>query len=508
MSQTRNDDYIGKPPDERKPPNEYPHTADGCIAWCADYLGVELTAPQREIVRCVFDNQRTIIVGANGFGKTYTIACMTLAWLYTTYPATVLATSGTYPKLKRTYCRPIENLHASALGLPGRYLNRPPRIEIDGEPEHFWEATSPADPGELEGAHNKYTLGIVEEADKKDVDADLIDSMTSLITSDNDRVVVVANPPADETNVVYDLQQDDTWASRRFSSFDSHNVQVELGNTQGDKIEKLVTLDQIEQDWRSYNGLDWPGVDDAVASDARDDLDVRWYRRRLGMIPPQAADAPRPFTVADVRSAFGRKPEHTTATPGGLSWDVARGSASGDWNAVGAWFGRELRILDWWRHTGDTPHLQNEETVRGLIAPGWHAPFAVDYVGVGSESYDRVSEFYPNAVKYNAGAEAESPMSYANRWTESLCLLGDMLRDGAGFTNQRLREELLAAARTVELEETYVNKHDTTRYSATPKDNVKDRLGRSPDLLDAAAMATVMASYGDDVGRDTVPSTW
>lgn len=505
---TRPDDYIGKPPDERQPPNEYPHTPAGCIQWIEDYLGVTLTEPQREIVNAVFENQRTLVIGANGFGKTFTMACLTLAWLFTTYPATVLATSGTYQKLKRTYCKPIERLHGDAIGLPGRFLNGPPRIDIEGEPEHFWEATSPRDPGELEGAHNEYTLGIVEEADKEDVDDELIDSMTSLVTSDKDRIVVVANPPKDETNVVYDLQQDDAWAVRTFSSFDSHNVQVELGNAQGEQIEKLVTLDQIEQDWVSYNGVSWPGVDDAMASDARDDLDVRWYRRRLGIIPPQAADAPRPFTVKHVQDAFGRTPEMTRATPDGLAWDVARGEGSGDWNAMGAWFGRELRILDWWRHTGPQPHVENEETVRGLVEPNWNCPFAIDHVGVGSEAPDRVEQFYAEVVRFNNGAQAEDPASYANRWTEALCVLGDLLRDGGGFANERLREELLAAARAVELEETYVGKYDTTRYEATPKEAVKERLGRSPDLLDAAVMSAVMATYGDATGRDTIPSTW
>jgi len=58
--------------------------------------------------------------------------------------------------------------------------------------------------------------------------------------------------------------------------------------------------------------------------------------------------------------------------------------------------------------------------------------------------------------------------------------------------DRRLREELLAAARTVTFEERYLasrGESGATVLEATSKQAVTDSLDRSPDHLDAAAMA-------------------
>lgn len=523
-------------PESRKPIDYYQQKvrdegAQGYIEWINDYLNVSLTEPQREILKTIHRNQKTLIVAGNGFGKSFTLACFSLAYLFVNYPTSVLATSGTYAKLRRTYCRPVEDLHNN-WGLPGRYLrSNPPRIVIDGYPQIFWEASSPGDAGELEGVHNKYTLGIVEEADKDAVNDEIFDSLESILTDANDKLIAVANPPRDETNIVYDLMDADDWELLQYSSFQSHNVMVELehddpyvrdedGNlvweeqidypklkdeVEAEMIPELVRLSQIKQDWEAYNGLAWPGVKEAMNSGDREDLDVRWYRRRLGVISPQTADVVRPFTVEDVESAFKADPEFTTAQPKGLGWDVVRGGGtSGDQNAVAGVWGRDLRILDWWR---GEDHIENEEKMREMLDSNWDAPIAIDSVGVGSESSDRVKMFYPNVVRFNASENANDPEKYANQWTEGLCLLGEYLRDGGSFRSARLREELLTAARVVQLNERYNSKTNTTRFKATSKAQIKSRLGRSPDLLDAMYMAVLMAETSGS-SRRSIPSSF
>lgn len=524
-------------PDDVKPLDYYielkeKEGAKAYIEWINDYLGVQLTKPQREIIHAIHENQKTLIVAGNGFGKTYALACFSLAFLFVNYPASVLATSGTYSKLRRTYCRPVESLHSKAGGLPGKYLrSNPPRIRIEGEPEVFWEAASPGDSGELEGVHNEYTLGVVEEADKDRVTEDTFDSMESMLTDANDKLVAVANPPKDEINVVYDLMDDPSWTLKQYSSFESHNVSVELDHPdpyqresdgtvkttdQGlpilkDEVERmmvpeLVRLNQIKKDWMSWNVESWPGVQKAMRSHEREDLDIRWYRRRMGVIAPASSSAIRPFTVENVEDAYNRaEAAERTVTPTGLGWDVVRGGGtSGDYNAMAGLFGRDITIFDWWR---GKDHLDNYETIRGHLHDSWTSPFAIDSVGVGSEAPDRVGQFYPNVVRFNAGSNAADSSKYTDRWTEGLCLLGEILRDGGRIQSERLREELLVAARVVELEEKYSNQHNSTRYWATRKKKIKQRLGRSPDLLDAALMAVCVAETGGS-GRRTISSSF
>jgi hypothetical protein len=517
--------------DGRKPLWAY-EGRDKYIDWIDDYLGITLTEPQKKIVHSIMDNQRTLIVAGNGFGKSYCLAAFSLAFLMVNYPTSIMVTSGTYNKLMRTFCRPIEKMHQDAEGLPGRYLrSKPTGIVFRDNPDHFLEAASPRDPGELEGVHNKHTLGVVEEADKSAVGEGIFDSLESLLTDDNDKLVAVANPPKDENNVVYDLMKDDAWKVLQFSSFDSYNVRLERNHDDpyqrdedGDVIEdksgypklksevedkiisELVTLKQIRNDWISWNDRPWPGIDEAEASSSMDGLDIRWYRRRLGVISPASAQVLRPFTVEDVEEAFNRDPAQTTITPDGLGWDVVRGSGkTGDFNAFCGIFGRDLLVLNYWR--GDGGHIENEAIMKDELESSWSAPLAVDTVGVGSESGERINEFYPHVIRFNAGSGAEDHLTYTDKWTEGLCILGDILRDGAGFNHNKLREELLACARCVQLEEKYSSKYDTTRFTATQKTDLSQFLGRSPDLLDGMYQA-VWASETSGSSSRTISSTW
>jgi len=516
-----------------KPLDEYTGR-DRYIDWIEDYLGIVLTDIQEKILYTIQDNQRTVVVSGNGIGKTYALACFSLAYLYLNYPTAVLATSGTYQKLRRTYCRPVDNLHGNAnVPLPGRYLrSSPPRIVIDGEPEVFWEAASSSDSGELEGVHSKYTLGIVEEADKGSVSEGMFESLGSLLTDSNDKLVAVGNPPRDETNVLYDKMEDDRWAVIQPSSFDSHNVRTVMNHddpyerdeegevviddvtqnrklkesVQDEIIPEMVTLTQIRNDWVGYNNEDWPGAEAAMKSYEREDLDTRWYRQRLGVIPPSQAEELRPFSPANVEDAFRADPKHRSQYPDGLGWDVARGAAeSADYNALASVEGCFLDILDYWR-LGD--HVKNEQRVRSLMDEStWDCPLYIDVVGVGSESADRVQQWYPNTRRFNASSTANDETKYADRWTEGLVALGEFLRDGGAFESRRLREELLAASRSVILTESYHAGTDTTRFKASPKQQIENRLGRSPDLLDAAIMAVTVAEV-EPGGRQTVPGSF
>ncbi|WP_394743348.1 terminase large subunit domain-containing protein [Natronococcus roseus] len=472
----------------------------GDPTWLEDaieaYLGITVTDAQAEICRSIVENEKTIAVMANGLGKSYILAAITIVWLIIKYPAVSFATSGTEKKMRRTYCRPVENLHSQAVvPLPGEYKSRPERIEFEEEPEHYFEATSPKDAGELEGVHSAYTLAIIEEADKEDIDADVIDSMESLITDDRDRIIAIANPPEDETNIVYDLMNDRTWNTVQMSSFEAHNVQVELGEKDGEKIDGISSLDKIKKDWESFNGLEWPGAEEARNSYGEPGLDKRWYRRRLGRIPPDGADVLRPFERGEVEGAFVPRASVNYPKDGpirGIAYDVAR--TGGDSNVVAAVHGDDIIVHDEW---SGVDHVENEQTVKSLalMSRSLDVPFAIDANGEGSGVSDYIDKWYPNVIRFDAGEEALEGEEYYSRWGEGLHLLGQFLRNGR-YTDRRLREELLAAARVIEYEEKYYSSREAEVWKATSKSDLKDSLGRSPDVLDAAYMA-VWAAEGE-----------
>jgi len=484
------------------PPTDYQEDSDRYVRWVEDYLDVNLAEAQREILEAMAEHEKLLILAANGFGKSFSMACGTLAFLMTNYPSTVVATSGTYPKLRRTLCKPVDSLHRHArdnYSVPGQYKHAPPRIEFDEEPEWYFEAARPKNPDELEGAHNEHLLGIIEEADKDDVGEDVVGAMESLLTDDRDRLVVIANPPRDEGNIVYELMQDPTWEQLQYSSFDSHNVEVKMGGTDGELVDGLVTLDRIKKDWLSWNNEPWVGVDEArVAHEHRDDLDERWYRRRAGVIPPSGASVHRPVYKHEVQAALDN-PMPEKRIRKGIACDIAR--SGGDYTVAVEIHDTGAVVVDEWQVTDVRGHNENEDRIRDVLERNerqLRCKPVIDAVGEGSHVADIVRRDY-GGIRFKAGEEAVSD-EYANKWTEALAALGQHLPELSIPDHDRLRKELHATARYVEYEERTVRGDTVLR--ATSKEDLKEYIEHnSPDHLDALAMAAWSLETSSNRGR-------
>ena len=462
-----------------------------------DYLDVTVTEAQRDICRTLVENEKLLVQTANGIGKSFILACVTVVWLVAYHPASVLATSGTYPKLKRTFCKPVEQLHANALagaGLPGTYKRSPPRIEINGEPEQYFEAASPSDAGELEGVHSGYVLGIIEEADKDDVTEATFEAMESLVSDQRDRLVAIANPPDDETNSLQRLYEDPTWTVVRKSSFESHNVQHGLEGDDDDVIDGLATAWKIKQDWQSYVDEPWPGLDQAEAwtvdPDApafRNDLAAEWYKRRGGIIPPGDAGVHRPLDPELVEERYQPDARPARNSPTALGVDVAR---SGD-DTVASGVHDDVVVIEY--EEQGTDHTEQEQALAETIRQ-WPTPeIAVDAVGEGSGLADGLDNRFGTVHRFKNQAVAAAETTYDDCWVESLALFAEFLEAGGTFANADLYEQAKVAARTVTYEERHIGsrgKDGADVLAATArKEDVKGRLGRSPDHLDATLMA-------------------
>jgi hypothetical protein len=492
------------------PPAHFAERADdGDETWLEDaitaYLDLTLGPKQREICRSVVNNEQTAVVGANGTGKTYITGAIVLAWQTVRYPAISFGTSGTGKKLYRTLCRPIDKLHGAALGgagLPGTFKRQPPRIDYD-DPEHYFEAATPKDAGELEGAHSAYTLAIIEETDKEDVTDATVDAMRSLIPDyETSRMLAVGNPPEDEANVFADMISDRSeWNVVRISSFDSHNVLVETGEAEGETIDGMATVSALRKDWQGYHEEPWPGVEQARAwsdpesPEFRENLSERWYRRRAGIMPPGDASIHRPLEPGVVQAAY--EPDATPAreTPTTLGIDVAR--SGDDTVAVGP---HDTQLVVEYEKQG-TDHTEQEQRIAEKVRQWPPIEIAVDAVGEGSGLADGLENRFGNVTRFKNQGTAVAETEYDDRWSESLAHFADYLEAGGTIANKHLYEQAMVAARTVTWDTCFIGSRGNDGaevLSATPKDEVKERLGRSPDHFDAALMA---------VWRDAVDPT-
>lgn len=508
-------------PDLPPPPSHYAERADdGDETWIEDwieaYLGLTLDENQRRVCRSVATEPKTAVVGANGTGKTYITGAIVLAWMSVRYPAIALGTSGTGKKLYRTLCRPIDKLHGSALdgaGLPGTFKKQPPRIDYP-DPEHYFEAATPSDAGELEGAHEAYTLAVLEETDKDDVTYETVDAMRSLIPDyDTGRILAVGNPPKDEANVFADLIADtSTWNTVRITSFDTHNVHIETGQKEGELIDGMATVSALREDWNDYHKIPWPGVEQAKAwttetnPEFRDDLSGRWYRRRGGIIPPEGAAVARPYRAAAAKDAH--VDEHEVSSfggaisenpPVGTGIDVA-GPGSDKTVAITYYRNGDFDVR---YTTSDDPYPKQEQELMADARLGGdrHHPVAIDAAGEGSGLTQYLDDRLPDVYAFGSdkkpltdGTDEDNPyglVNYATQRAESLAALGNALPD-ARLVDGDLREELVIGGRTIE----YGTKTLDSRgengaevVTVNSKDAIKARLDHSPDYLDAMAQA-------------------
>lgn len=522
-----------------------------------DVLDLELDDEvQTAILRAIAEYQYTLIVAGNGNGKSYGVSAACDAFLKTNLPSIVLLTSGSYSMLDDTTWRPLKSLHKRArerFDVPGRIVENPPRLLLDDD--WYFKAVSPRDPDDLEGRHEDNILVVVEEADKPNITADTIDSAGSSITDGNDRMVVIANPPKSEDNIVYDLMNSDRWHTLQFGSDSSRNVRVDAGLHPGPKIPGLVDLGTVVDDYEEWNSEPWPAVEDQWAahpdtegdypgiavikkehagevpdhliglfrpglpiafnrkpdgSPVRDDLDARWYRRRMGNMPPSGADVPRPVRTAYVESAKDRWPfaEHYSRDDGPLRHvigiDVARGG--GDRTVV---VERQTdRVVESLAEANLNEPSENFEAIADVLASGGPVmgPVVIDAVGEGSGVADRLIDAFPrmNIVRFGAGESAIRDDRYRNARAEAFANLGQGLQNDYALDPEGdLGDEVSTLARAME----YVEKtlKAGTVFGVTSKKDLKKELDGSPDLADAASL---MAWGDENLGGGAGGLTW
>jgi hypothetical protein len=494
-------------------PKEYkPGTgANRYSRFAEDALDVTRTAVLDTILRALNEHQQILVTGANGIGKSFTASVAGICGLYTNPNTVVPVTAGTGGTLEDNIWKPIKSLFRSS-GLPGRVLENKRELRTEFDEEWYLKCVAPKYPDDLEGDHNENVLYIVEEADKPGITYDHIDSVRSTVTSESDRILVIANPPTDETNCVHRLIKSNEWHTINFASWESYDAKIDRGIIAGEKTGKLADVSKIRKDWNEYHSEEWPGLEKAIKwsdpyfgtsqnevtvpdeppnEEFRDDLHHLWYKRRAGIVPPQDAQTWRPFNVSDVKAAERRDKPSIPPSPDVVALDVAR--MGGDITVGTALYGNWAEIV--YEQSGTNLRKQRLQIER--LYEDWDdPPIIIDAVGEGSGMPD---ELDPNisgeVIRYNMQEEATQSDEYRWKWSESLQELGYWLRNGGTFDNAELDEELNVAARTVEFSEKALRKRGKV-VEATSKQKIKDELGHSPDFLDSLCMAVHYREVG------------
>lgn len=503
---------------DRKPLSHarYQHGPDRYIHVAEDWLNVRLADQQRDLLQSLATDKRTIIMSGNGPGKSYGVAIAKLAFLLSNPSSVVLGTSGSYSQYVDAVWRAMKGIYKRevmplASDLPKPNDSGQPSLEIDDD--WYAKVVSPRDPGDLEGRHGPNVLVVIEEADKSYITDDHFDSARSSVTSDSDRMLAICNPPRDKANAVVSRldESNDDWNTIQFSTLESHNVRVDAGEIDAEPLPAITDLSTIKDDWEAYNNEPWPGLTDARrmsdpdSEGFREDLDERWYRRRAGVMPPDGTIKHRPITPAAVEAAWERSHDQGAIVPERLNpgeiasaVDVARSGAD---TTVAATV--EQNRLDIVYEAANANHTTHRDALLTEFGDGVARPVAVDAIGEGSGLADMLSERLPTVIRFGAGNEPPDTagyQTYKSCWAQGLALLGSWLADGGSIRDRKLYEELRTVAQVVAFEERHYASRGTEVFTTTAsKSDIKDRLNRSPDRLDAAYMAIWAREVGEDV---------
>lgn len=486
-----------------------------------DALEVRLDREQQEILSSVQCNPRTSVVSGTARGKDFVAACAAMSFMYLTprwntdrqlvENTKVALTAPTDRQVKNIMIPEISRLFNRAkqkgIELPGRLNSSDIRTSssewfLTGfkADEHNHEAWS--------GFHAVHTMFVITEA--TGINDDTFSAIEGNLQGDS-RILIVFNPNS-TTGYAARSQRGDRWAKFRLNSLTAPNV----------IHHKNILSGQVDYDWVVDKLTEWcTQISPQEASAELDDFEFegKWYRpedlfrkKVLGKFPKVADDVLIPQQWLDLAherwEQFGRR-EYLSSDIRMLGVDVA--GMGRDSSCFVERQGDYCSPFEMFNSGGSAEHMQVVGKIieRRKFHPSMIA--SIDTIGEGAGVYSRCKEEidgkYIISCKFSEGAKQNDKY----------------LRDITGqyeFINMRaylawcVRDWLNPKYNTGAMlprDDKFDEECTEIRYSfrsdgriyIEPKEEIKKRLGRSPDKFDALCNTfyPVMARKRIDVSR-------
>lgn len=472
-----------------------------------EVLGVTLDAEQQAIVAAVQGNRRVSVRSGTARGKDFVAACVAVSFLYLTPRwnrrgelvgnTKVALTAPTDRQVKNIMMPEISRLFNRAkrrgFDLPGK-LNA---YDIRTDSEEWFLTGFKADEHNHEawsGFHAVNTMFVVTEA--TGISDDTFAAIEGNLQG-NSRILLVFNP---NTTVGYAArsQRSDRWERFCLSSLTAPNVTEK----------RTVIPGQVDYEWVVDKVENWcTPIDESDALAEMDDFEFegRWYRpedyfrkKVLGKFPKVADDVLIPEQWLELaherwKQAGGREPVGSDTRILGV--DVA---GMGRDNTCfcerkGAW----VAPLQTHNSGGAADHMGIAGKIAAYRRRQIGAYVSIDTIGEGAGVYSRCTELdrqpqyivsckYSEAAKTRGGrdmADITGQYKFLNMRAYLFWCVRDWLnpRNGTGAMlppDTQLDEEATSIR--------YEFRSDG-RLFIEPKDDIKKRIGRSPDKFDALA---------------------
>lgn len=481
-------------------------------SWRADWnkfvreaLGVTLDKEQQAILSSVQHNPRTSVSSGTARGKDFVAACAAVSCLYLTpiwnrrgelvENTKVALTAPTDRQVKNIMLPEVSRLFNRAkrrgIILPGRLNSYDIRTDNDEwfltgfkADEHNHEAWS--------GFHAAHTMFVVTEA--SGIAEDIFNAIEGNLQGDS-RILLVFNPNVPVGYAAHS-QKSDRWAKFRLNSLTAPNVVAR----------KNLISGQVDYDWvKDKLDLWCSPIPESEVKEELDDFffEGRWYRpedlfriKVLGKFPKVADDVlipPQWIEAAQERWRLNNGREPLSRDPRILGVDVAgMGRDSTVYcERKGRWVAPFLS-----RNSGgaaDHMAVAGEIVARRRREP--EMLVSIDTIGEGAGVYSRCLELdnenYLISCKYSEAAKDGrydlSDITGEYRFTNLRAYLFWCVRDWLNPKNETGAMLPLDPQFVEEATEIRWRFRSDGRIIIEPKEDIKKRLGRSPDRFDALA---------------------
>lgn len=434
-----------------------PSGAKDPVDWVENKLNGYLWSKQKEIAKSVAENKRTIVAACHGVGKSALVARLACWWIETRQPgqAFVLTTAPTHAQVRSVLWRYINQLHASH-NLRGR-VNQTEWF-IGGEMVALGRKPADHDDQGFQGIHQREVLIILDEAAA--IPQNLWTAAEAIASNDLSRIVAIGNPdfPVGPFRDAFDSPQ---WNSIRISALESPNLTGEWA--------PLSVRDQlVSRNWVQESKERW-GEDSPL-----------YQSKVLGLFPTASEDSV--IDYAKLVAAVHRDPTPDEAAEIILGIDVAGGGS--DLTTI-----RERRgikaLRTWSKSENDSAKLT--DWIAKIVIETEAAIVRIDSTGLGWGIVGSLREKCPDITvqPINASSTAFQPKRFLNSRAEMWWNGKMIIEKGDIDLSQAEGSDLLLN----QLPATKWKLSASGKIQIEDKDDLKKRLGRSPDDADALLLA-------------------
>ncbi len=486
-------------------------------AWRADWvrfaqeaLGVTLDKEQQDILHSVQFNRRTSVASGTARGKDFVAACAAMCFMYLTprwrrnangeielaENTKVALTAPTDRQVLNIMMPEISRLFNRAkkrgIELIGRLNSYNIRTDYDEwfltgfkADEHNHEAWS--------GFHAVHTMFVITEA--SGIGDDTFSAIEGNLQGDS-RILIVFNP---NTPVGYAArsQKGDRWHKFQLNSLTAPNVTEK----------RIIIPGQVDYEWVQDKLVNWcTPISEEDRLEEMDDFcfEGQWYRpedlfrkKVLGKFPKVSDDVLIPMQWLELaherwRQASGKEP--LSSEPRMLGVDVAgMGRDSTCFcERKGCW----VAPFNIHNSGGQADHMKVAGNIvnRRKFDPKMYV--SIDTIGEGAGVYSRCLELdekqYIISCKYSEGAKGANDRDLSDitgqyKFVNMRAWLFWAVRDWLNPKNETGAMLPPDARFDEEATEIKWSFRSDGRILIEPKDDIKKRIGRSPDLFDALA---------------------